>query len=177
MFTKRQLAALTTFRDLIPEIQKAVVKDALIELKNDEKADEYGKAIALYLALSVDRLANRLSNICIWNATGEKIEQTFGMQGIQMTWNFAEANVFSGSTGSWSSSLEWIPKCLEQLPCGEIGNVYQSDAQNDLGLRNVMVSTDPPYYDSIIYADFSDFFYVWMRGALKSVSPKYSIRC
>jgi len=172
MFTKRQLAALTTFRDLIPEIQKAVVKDALIELKNDEKADEYGKAIALYLALSVDRLANRLSNICIWNATGEKIEQTFGMQGIQMTWNFAEANVFSGSTGSWSSSLEWIPKCLEQLPCGEIGNVYQSDAQNDLGLRNVMVSTDPPYYDSIIYADFSDFFYVWMRGALKSVFPE-----
>lgn len=171
MFTPRQLTAMTTFRDLISEVKKQIIDDARSTISDEVKRKEYSNAIALYLALAVDRLANRLSNICIWNSTGEKIEQTFGMQGIQMTWNFAEANIFSDSTGSWSGSLEWIPKCLEQFPCGKTGVVHQYDAQSDNGMRNIMVSTDPPYYDSIIYADFSDFFYVWLRGMLKDIYP------
>ena len=171
MFTPRQMTAMTTFRDLVPEARNQAIADAQTHISDFRVCEAYGNAVALYLALGVDRLANRLSNICIWNATGEKIEQTFGMQGIQMTWNFAEANVFSDSTGSWSGSLEWVPKCLERLPCGKQGVVSQNDAQSDNGLRNIMVSTDPPYYDSIIYADFSDFFYVWMRGMLKDIYP------
>jgi putative DNA methylase len=172
MFTPRQLTAMTTFRDLVSEVRDEVMANAATIIPDANERLEYGNAISLYLALAVDRLANRLSNICIWNATGEKIEQTFGMQGIQMTWNFAEANIFSDSTGSWSGSLEWVPKCLEKLPCGKPGSVMQCDAQSDNGLRGIMISTDPPYYDSIIYADFSDFFYVWLRGMLKDVYPE-----
>jgi len=172
MFTNRQLAALTTFRDQVPFVLEQIVKDASECFDNIVQAQEYGDAVVLYLALAINRLANRLSNICIWNATGEKIEQTFGMQGIQMTWNYAEANVFSGATGSWRGSLEWIPKCIERLPSGNVGHVYQLDARSNLEFKNILISTDPPYYDSIIYANFSDFFYVWMRGILKNIYPE-----
>ena len=89
-----------------------------------------------------------------------------------MIWEFAEANIFSNSTGSWSSSLEWIPKCIEQFPATLQGVADQADAQGGLGMRNVMISTDPPYYDMIGYADLSDFFYIWMRQALKDIYPE-----
>src|SRR5690606_623785 len=87
-------------------------------------AKAYSEAIATYLALAVDRLANRLSTLCVWNTAGEKIEQTFARQALPLIWNFAEANVFSDSTGSWSGSLEWIPKVLENLAFSAIGEVY-----------------------------------------------------
>ena len=172
MFTSRQLTSLLAFRDIIPLVRDEVISDAKRNCFDEDKQVEYGNAVSLYLAFAVDRLANRLSNICIWNSIGEKIEQTFGMQGIPMTWSFAEANVFSDSTGSWSGALEWIPKCLERLPCGKVGVVKQYNAQSDNGLRNIMISTDPPYYDNISYADFADFFYVWLREMLKEYFPK-----
>lgn len=181
LFTNRQLTALTTFSALVGEAQKKAEADAVAAgMYNDHIAlDEggvgaraYGEAVGVYLAFGVSRMANRSSTICIWNTIGEKIEQTFGRQAIPMSWDYAEANVFSLATGSWTGSLEWIPKCLELLPASKYAQVRQFDAQSDNGLRNVMVSTDPPYYDNIGYADLSDFFYVWMRQALKDVYPK-----
>lgn len=88
-----------------------------------------------------------------------------------MTWDFAEANPFSGSTGSWSGSLEWIPKFLDRTIGGKVGIVKQMDARAASGLSNVLISTDPPYYNNIVYADFSDFFYVWLRKMLKDDYP------
>jgi len=164
LFTNRQLTALTTFSDLVPEAQAQVEKDG--------GSHDYAQALGVYLAFAVDREANRLSSLCLWNRIGEKIEQTFGRQAIPMIWDFAEANVFSSSTGSWSGSLEWIPKCIELLPASAKGNVIQKDAQSDNGLRNILVSTDPPYYDNIAYADISDFFYVWLRHSLKRIYPE-----
>ena len=38
-------------------------------------------------------------------------------------------------------------------------------------LERKVVSTDPPYYDNVGYADLSDFFYVWLRRSLKPVFP------
>ncbi len=181
LFTNRQLTALTTFSALVGEAQKKAEADAVAAgMYNDHialseggtGARAYGEAIGVYLAFAVNRMANRSSTICIWNTIGEKIEQTFGRQAIPMSWDYAEANVFSLATGSWTGSLEWIPKCLELLPASKYAQVRQFDAQSDNGLRNVMVSTDPPYYDNIGYADLSDFFYVWMRQALKDVYPK-----
>lgn len=171
LYTNRQLTAVSTFCNLIPEVKKKIKKD----LSNDKRnlGEEYCKAISLYLSFAVDRLASRMTNICVWHSIGEKVEHLFGMQGMPMTWDFAEANPFSGSTGSWSGSLEWIPKFLEQTNGGEVGIVKQMDAQKDSGLRNVLISTDPPYYNNIIYADFSDFFYVWMRKMLKDDYPDF----
>jgi len=164
IFTNRQLIALVTLCDLVAEVQERIFTDG--------GNKEYSQAIAVYLAFAVDRQANRLSTLCPWNRIGEKIEQTFGRQALAMVWDYAEANIFSDSTGSWSGSLEWIPKCIELFPSQNGGYVQQNDAQTDNGLRNIMISTDPPYYDMIGYADLSDFFYVWMRQSLKSIYPQ-----
>lgn len=168
LYTTRQLSAVSTFCNLIPEVKKKIIQD----LEQDNRdTEEYCRAIELYLAFAVDRLASRMTNMCVWHSSGEKVEHLFGMQGMPMTWEFAEANPFSGSSGSWSGSLEWIPKFLERAPGGVVGTVKQMDAQTDSGLRDILISTDPPYYNNIIYADFSDFFYVWLRKMLKSDFP------
>lgn len=181
LFTPRQLTALTTFSALVSEAQAKAEADAVAAgMKNDhlplrnggDGAKAYGEAVGVYLAFAVDRLANRSSTICPWNRIGEKIEQTFGRQAIPMTWDYAEGNVFSDSTGSWSGSLEWVPKCLEHFNANGSGYADQQDAQSDCGLQNIMISTDPPYYDNIGYADLSDYFYVWMRQSLKDTYPE-----
>lgn len=88
-----------------------------------------------------------------------------------MVWDYAEANPFSNSSGCFDNLLEWVYKCIFDLPASSQGEVKQFDAQSDCGLRNIMVSTDPPYYDNIGYADLSDYFYVWMRQSLKQTYP------
>ena len=164
LFTNRQLIALNTLTELVSSVREQVVSDG--------GTKDYAQAICSYLSFAVDRTANRMSTLCVWNRIGEKIEQTFARQAIPMIWEFAEANIFSDSTGSWSGSLEWIPKCIEQFPAKHQGTAEQADAQSGLGVQDVMISTDPPYYDMIGYADLSDFFYIWMRKALKDVYPE-----
>ena len=181
LFTNRQLTALTTFSDIVSEVKLKAYKDAISAGLPDDQlgineggkgAKAYSEAIATYLALAVDRLANRLSTLCVWNTAGEKIEQTFARQALPLIWNFAEANVFSDSTGSWSGSLEWIPKVLENLAFSAIGEVYLKSATEQIDRPTMpLISTDPPYYDNIGYADLSDYFYIWLRESLSSVYP------
>lgn len=162
-FTHRQLVALTTFSGLVAEAQAKVIADG--------GSEEYGKAVGVYLAFVVDRLADRGSSICSWDTGYTKIRNTFGRQAIPMTWDYAEGNPFSNSTGSVSSMVEWVYKCLLEFPALKNSEAFQFDAQSDCGLRDIMVSTDPPYYDNIGYADLSDFFYVWLRQSLKGIYP------
>jgi len=165
LFTNRQLVALTTFSNLVTEAYDEIIQHGASDL--------YARSICVYLAFAVDRLANRSSTVCTWDVTRDSIKQTFGMQTLPITWDFAEANIFSSSTGSWKSSLEWIPKCLYSLPLTHMaGFSSQSDARNINMKEDVIVSTDPPYYDNIGYADLSDFFYVWMRRSLKIFYPE-----
>lgn len=90
-----------------------------------------------------------------------------------MVWDFPEVNIFSHSVGSFSGIVDYISTCIEKLPSNvENGYAKQFDAQSDNGLREIAISTDPPYYDNIGYADLSDYFYVWLRRALKSTYPK-----
>ena len=181
LFTNRQLFALTTFSDLVEEVKekvtedikiKGMIKDGFFLEVGGKEAKAYSEIIATYLTFAVNRLANRLSTICIWNTQRETIEQTFGRQAIPMTWDYAEANVFSSSTGSWDSSLEWIPKVLEKLPKKvKPGKAEQKNATS-IDIRNsYIIATDPPYYDNIAYADLSDFFYIWLRKTLKNSYP------
>lgn len=181
LFTNRQLTALTTFSDIVSEVKLKAYKDAISAGLPDDQlgineggkgAKAYSEAIATYLALAVDRLANRLSTLCVWNTARETIEQTFARQALPLIWNFAEANVFSDSTGSWSGSLEWIPKVLENLAFSAIGEVYLKSATEQIDRPTMpLISTDPPYYDNIGYADLSDYFYIWLRESLSSVYP------
>ncbi|HPY63802.1 MAG TPA: DUF1156 domain-containing protein [Bacillota bacterium] len=163
LFTNRQLIALTTFSDLVAEIKEQIMKDG--------GNKEYAQGIAVYLAFLVDRIADRGSNVCSWDVTRDGIRNTFGRQAIPMVWDYAEGNVFSNSSGCFDNALDWIVKVISLLPASKRGFVFQNNAQNDNGLRNIAVSTDPPYYDNIGYADLSDFFYIWMRHVLKTDFP------
>lgn len=162
-FTPRQLIALTTLSDLITEAQQQII--------NDGGIIDYAQVVTVYLGFVVDKMADINSKVCSWINTLEAIRNTFARQAISMAWDFAEANVFSNSTGCYSNMLNWIIKCLSLLPANHFGIAKQFDAQSDNDLRNIMVSTDPPYYDNICYADLSDFFYVWLRLTLKEIYP------
>ncbi len=183
-FTPRQLVALTTFSDLVLEARERVKRDALTaKMADDGKtlasdgagATAYADAVGVYLAFSVDKAADYWSTICTWHSSKELIRNTFGRQAIPMTWDYVEANIFSESSGNVSSGIEWAQKALCMFPAAVRGVAAQGDAQaQEISLGRV-VSTDPPYYDNIGYADLSDFFYVWMRRALKPVFPELFI--
>lgn len=178
LFTSRQLTALTTFSALVTEAQKKAEADAVAAgMANDhiplreggDGARAYGEAVGVYLAFAVDRQANYSSSLNGWS--GDFIIQTFGRQALPMVWDYAESNPFSNSTGNWSGANTWITKAMDRLPSNTESQATQFVAQNDCGLRNALVSTDPPYYDNIGYADLSDFFYVWLRQSLKDTYP------
>lgn len=164
LFTNRQLVALTTFSDLLTDIREQVCTDG--------GTKEYSEAIATYLAFVVDKLADYHSSICSWHASGEKLRNTFGRQAIPMVWDYVEANPFSNSSGCFDNMLEWVEKSVREMPAGILGQVKQHSASNHNKLHQAIVSTDPPYYDNIGYADLSDFFYIWLRRSLKNIYPE-----
>jgi putative DNA methylase len=165
LFTPRQLVALTTFSDLVGEARQQLLADGATE--------DYANAVATYLALGVSRLANRSSTICFWDTTGENVQQVFARQAIPMTWDFAEGNPFSSSTGNFLGQLEYLLNVLENLPTQvSRGEVSQLDVRTGAWpVTSPLVFTDPPYYDNIGYADLSDFFYVWLRRCAAAIYP------
>jgi len=180
LFTPRQLVALTTFSDLVGEAIQRIEANALATGLDPDKrplgeggtdARAYAEAVGVYLGFAVDRLADRSSSVCGWDTGFNKIRNTFGRQALPMVWDFAEANVFSDSTGNWSAMVEWIWKVLEIVPCYPYGTAIQQDAAQQTTSNGKIISTDPPYFDNIGYADLSDFFYVWIRRSLRSVFP------
>ena len=176
-------------RDRLFEIIEQLVKwentsnEALLAQARDEILRSWKRACAdntrhpraatVYLGIGIDRLADRSSAISTWDVSRTTIRNTFGKQAVQMTWDYAEANVFSNSTGNFESLLAWIPKFLLKAAVGSgAGTAFQLNAaEQSLQLGNPVISTDPPYYDNIGYADLSDFFYVWLRRSLKPTFP------
>lgn len=178
LFTNRQLYMLSVFSRLVKDIQKTIEKDAIeAGLPNDhisiaeggEGARAYSEGISVYLAFILDKLTDRNSSICSWINSSADIRPIFARQAIPMSWDYAEANPFSNSVGCWKNMVQWVVNAINNLPVGRVGSVKQFDAQSDCGLRNIMVSTDPPYYDNIGYADLSDYYYIWMRNSLKDI--------
>lgn len=173
LFTNRQLTMLTAFSDLLPEVQEEVRRDALRAGWPESDAKGYAEAVRVYLAFAVDKLTAYHSNVCLWHTGRDVISHTFGRQAIPMVWNYAEGNPFCNSTGGFDSMLGWIVDVLKKLPADPQGEAHQHDAQMlDSSVKNMIVSTDPPYYDNIGYADLSDYFYIWMRRNLRGVYPE-----
>ena len=180
LFTRRQLVALTTFSDLVSEATERVRRDAVAaELPDDDRAlrdggtgaTAYAEAVAVYLTLVGDRLADYHTSLGRWQARNQQLSNLFGRQAIPMVWDFPEANPFSGKGGSFDNLLEWTLQSIPNLGHWSPGNGVQVDAQAQRISSSTVVSTDPPYYDNIGYADLSDFFYVWLRRSLKPVFP------
>lgn len=200
LFTPRQLVALNTFSDLVLEARERVKADTEIAFKQlairtqdigpgrdapsksyvlDTRslaeggtgAQAYADAVAVYLGLTVSRQANRSCTISFWDNTSQKIQQAFGRQALPMTWDFCESNPLSESSGNWLGQLEFPAKFLGFLRLDNKGLAFQLDAQRQSTSERKLISTDPPYYDNIGYADLSDFFYVWLRRTLRPVLP------
>ncbi len=183
LFTNRQLTALTTFSELVGEAQKKAESDAVAAGLADDGvgladggtgARAYGEAIGVYLANLVDQLANHNSSICSWHAGNTQLRNVFSRQAIPMTWDYAESNPFCNSSGCFDNLFIRMTEAFQGLPdiVSKSGTARQFDAQSDNGMRGILVSTDPPYYDNIGYADLSDFFYVWLRQSLRNTYPK-----
>ena len=180
LFTERQLVALTTFCELVTEARERVRQDAVAGVGPDDGvflrdggtgATAYADAVAVYLGFLVDQLANHSSTICGWHVNNTQLRNTFARQALPMTWDYAESNPFCNSTGSFNNLWERQVKGFATLGNGICGTSSQSDAsQNEISAGKV-ISTDPPYYDNIGYADLSDFFYVWLRRSLMSSFP------
>ena len=182
LFTSRQLVALTTFSDLVSEAkQKASQEASEAGLSDDDVllndggtgARAYSEAIAVYLAFAVDKASDYWSSLCSWHSGRDTIRNTFGRQALPMTWDFCEANPMSDSTGNFKGAIAWVIKTLEEYSGRNDAKVTQHNAtathKDDSNLK--IISTDPPYYDNIGYADLSDFFYVWMRCSISSIYP------
>lgn len=175
LFTQRQLVALTTFSDLVQEAHDRAGQDFKAAYGDEGDSRAYAQAIAAYLGLAIGRVTDYCSTICTWanNPQMEIVRGTFARQAIPMTWDFAEANPFGPSTGSLEILVGWVCKVIEQLPARGKGKVSQHNAtQPFTDTKASVISADPPYYDNIGYADLSDFFYVWLRRALKGIFPE-----
>lgn len=173
LFTNRQLLALTTFSDLVGEARQKVLDDMKGRKVQNRDAKQYADAVATYLAFAVSKCSDYWGSIATWS-NGEFIRGTFARQALPMTWDFAECSPFSDSTGNWSSMQNWIIGALESLP--SMGCIDNTASQADATSKNVyhgeVISTDPPYYDNIGYADLSDYFYVWLRRSLQKMYPE-----
>ena len=187
LFTDRQLVALTTFSDLVSETREKVKHDYLCARTSVPHSDDdnplvaggtgaqaYADSIATYLAFAVSRMSDYHCALATWNPTNENVSHLFQRQAIPMAWDFAEANPLDGKL-DFSVASKWIADSLETVPAGRSpANVFQYDARSDNPPidERVAVSTDPPYYDNIGYADLSDFFYVWLRRTLREIDPQ-----
>jgi putative DNA methylase len=101
-----------------------------------------------------------------------RIRGTFGRQALPMVWDFAETNPFAGAGGDIAGTARSICEVLEALVTGPKGDCRNLDATTALDdVREPLISTDPPYYDNIGYADLSDFFYIWLRRSLSDIYP------
>lgn len=163
-FTNRQLTALCTLNDL--------VGDAIAKVRADSGGDiEYSAAVGEYLALATSRLTDMNNSLVTWSNSRDQTRHLFARQAIPMTWDYAEVNPFGGAAGDLGVSLTSAVKVIKVLPGVGSGRARQAEAAK-VSDSNAVLSTDPPYYDNIGYADLSDFFYVWLRRSLRTVDPE-----
>ena len=191
-FTSRQLVALTTFSNLVTEARERIRQDAVAAGVPDDGmplrdggdgAMGYADAVGVYLTLAVGRLSNACSSFSRWQNSGDFVAGVFSRQAIPMLWDYADINVFSTSTQNWMAQIDWVAEAVEYLPstahrslafqgdAGSIPSKTQEAFSDHILSDNLLVSTDPPYYNNVGYADLSDFFYVWLRRSAKSVFP------
>ncbi len=193
LFTARQLAALSTFAELIGEAREKVEHDAAetwtrtyskANLAHFHEAEdkprsasgrttrEYGDAVATYLGFAMSKLADTVCALATWKPSMDQIIHLFTKQAIPMTWDFGEGNTLSSAAGGYVTTIGTLVRTIAALPDGREGHVGQRDAvHHGDGDKKYLLATDPPYYDNVPYADLADFFYVWLRHTLGAVYP------
>ncbi|MGB3220382.1 MAG: hypothetical protein WBD79_23535, partial [Anaerolineae bacterium] len=180
LFTGRQLVLLSMLAELVYEARARVKRDAVVAGLSDDgrsldsggdRATAYADTVAVYLGIGVSRQSNRSATLNFWDNAGGMVQQVFARQVLPMTWDFAEGNPMSSSTGNIIGQFEYITNAMLRLPQVGYGEASQAEATTQTISVGKIVSTDPPYFDNVPYADISDFFYLWMRRSLSAVLP------
>ena len=168
-FTARQLLALTTFSDLVKITRERIQADALEAGRTSETmplcdggtgAAAYGDTVGVFLGLTVSKETIFLVTLARWRASEGKSAPAFGRQAISMVWDYADINPFAGAGGDFLGIIDGAVKSILNSPPPTSSSSQQSDAGGQTISTGRIVSTDPPYYDNIGYADLSDYFYV-----------------
>lgn len=167
LFSNRQLNSLLTLCALTQEAHATMIEEGI--------EPQQAVAVATYLALAIDRVADRCSTLCHWHNTGEKTEGTFAQQSLPFVWDYSETNPFSGSSGDLGEAITQVAKVARH--CASTGSpvhvVRQSATDPIAGGPFDAVVTDPPYYDNISYSDLSDFFYAWLQQSIGPLYPEH----
>jgi len=180
LFADRQLVALATYSDLVKETCERAKGDALAAgfIKDDRTlckggtaAAAYADAVGVYLSLAVSKLSDYNASLVQWSKSRDQAVHVFGRQALPMVWDYAEINPFGDAAGDLTTSLAGICRTVEVTGTDGMGTAVMADAQNQEISKNCCVSSDPPYYDNVPYADLSDYFYVWLRRSLRSIFP------
>ncbi len=181
LFTPRQLVALTNFSDLVSEVMSRIRQDALAARLSDDPTPlreggtgttAYAEAVGSYLGCALDKAADYNTTLVAWSPKRDQAKSTFARQALPMVWDYAEVNQLAQAAGDFTVSLEGAVRFLDGAVPHGLGLSIQSDAATQSVSTDRVVSTDPPYYDNIGYADLSDFFYVWLRRSLRTVFPE-----
>ena len=156
LFTNRQLLALGGVVKSLRQLPE--------ELSNC--STEWREAVAAYLALANDRMADYSSAICSWHNGREIIRDTFARFALPIVWDYAEVNPLSDTSGNFLGALEWVSRftghALESAQSASATRIQGESAARAVGKYDAII-TDPPYYDAIPYSDCMDFFHVWLR--------------
>ncbi len=105
LFNPRQQLALITFAEKVREAHARMVAAG---------ADpDFARAVATYLAIVFNRLADKNANLVVYNVVGEKIEHVFGRQALPMVWDYVEVNPFTDV--GWPNMQEWVELVLTHL--------------------------------------------------------------
>jgi adenine-specific DNA methylase len=168
LFTDRQLVL---FANMAREI-----RNVRAEMEAEGMPNARADAVATYIAFVMDKVMDRNSAFSSWATNRETIRGTFPGQTVQMRWDFCENYPFRKGTGSWDDALDAVIRVIEHCvttgsepACVERGNA-QALPYGDGEFDAVVI--DPPYYQSVMYSDLSDFFYVWLKRSLGNIYPK-----
>jgi putative DNA methylase len=180
LFTSRQLVSLTTYSELVSKVREQIYLDALAselpeksyhDNNRSAEANVYADAVSLYLGMAVSKLADAQNSLCRWKVSATQVIALYSRQAIPMVWDFAESNIFANWAGDYLVTVNTMARAIERFNNKNIGYAYQNDARFVTNDHLTVISTDPPYYDNIGYADLSDFFYVWLRSSLRNIYP------
>ena len=165
LFNDRQLLALTTFARLVGEAHAAMQSTGLDE--------EYASAVATYLGLTLSRYTDFACTIARWKVDAEAVVGAVARQALPMVWDYPEHVAVGTSGGSFSAMAARVATGIETASVSErVSTISQADAKQERARVGFdMLLTDPPYYDSINYANISDFFYVWLKRSIGFLHP------
>lgn len=171
VFTKRQLCSINSFVDTLAGLDNEVRARVQTDL-SEEALESYISCIRVYLSFAISKALTRNCSLAIWETGMGRLAGALGRQALPMQWTFAETNPFAGAGGDIAGTALSVSEVLDSLTFLSAGKIFQHNAsEKNPIVQDYVLSTDPPYYDNIEYADLSDFFYGWLRRSLKNDYP------